>query len=613
MMSSPIKLALTVLFLTFPLCAVARAQSEEAPQQISDENRKADEAAFQKDWNEQCKSAFDRAKPVPGLHLLSGPNTGYYYKVGIAISKIVAGKASKNDGTPLEIQSISTEQTKCNLLGLETKNPETGKKYTEFALVQSDIAHDAWYGHPPVRLTQAQDITLVAPLYVEAVHIIIRPHLNLAHLSDLRGRRVFMGPKGSLTVLSAKRILDAAGLTEAQIAELEKAEVKPDTSIKACRKSNSPRLPISDLDPECALMELRRFDVDAVFQVGAVPFDTVHDAIVPSDTNGQLLDSERHKKPCDAIRAARLRDPSLIDSELHLFNLDVDLVQRLVADGSYIEQLIPADAYCQESATLTVGVRALLLTNRGESDPAVGRIASIINQYQSDIETNLRQQVELEQKTHGDAVTGVPATLALLRVPTPAPLAVRYHPEITADKIYFSPGRRFVTRELPILAAGLLVLVFVLYGGRRVLGPWFARRGELAVGLPLLVILWVATSWLLRYFEGSVNEDFSSLPTALLSTVENLVGFGNGPITQSGQQWWSRCRWLALAIFGTMLLPSLRQLWAKGWAIAKSRLLRLGHAPNPAPAPVPAPAPATDAPAHGATDHGLPSRPAPTH
>jgi TRAP transporter TAXI family solute receptor len=597
-MRSPSKFALSIFSLLFAVCTVARAQSEKTPQQIAEENQKTDQAAFLKDWTEHCKAAFDSTKPVAGPHLLTGPSSGYYYMVGKAISAIVAAKTSRSDGKPLEIQAISTEQTKCNLLGLEATNPETGKRYTEFALVQSDIAHDAWFGHPPIRITQAQDITLVAPLYVEAVHIVTRPHLNLAHLSDLRGRRVWLGVENSLTVLSARRILDAAGLTASDIDALD-----------GCPRAalHCPPDSIGHMSSNEALAKLHSMDLDAVFQVGAVPFDSLRDKIVPNDTNGQLLDSERKKKPCDAIRAARLRDPSLIDSELHLFNLDVDLVQRLVADGSYIEQLIPADAYCQDSATLTVGVRALLLTNLGESDPVVRQLASTISANQQDLESNLRREVEVEQQSHGDPVTGVPAKLALLRVPAPAPLVVRYHPEIAAEKIYFNPWKRFATRELPILAAGLLVFILVLYGGRRVLGPWFARRGELAVGLPLLAMLWVASSWLLKYFEGSVNEDFSTLSAALLSTLENLVGFGNGPITQSGQQWWSRCRWLALAIFGTMLLPSIRQLWAKGWAIAKRWLLHLGQAPKPAPAPAPA-SDTSNASGHGATSH-----PATTH
>ncbi len=286
--------------------------------------------------------------PGRGLYFLTGPETGYYWKVGKAITTVVAENTSHNDGPPLEIEPIVTGQTTCNLLGLEA-----GK--VAFALVQSDIAHDAWFGHPPVRRAPAQDITLVSPLFVEAVHIVTRPHLNLAQLSDLRGRRVWLGTENSLTVLTASRILEAAGLTSRDIAALDGR-----TDQKTC-----PKPAICQWSSAEALKALRRLDLDAVFQVGSVPFDSLHDAILPTDSDGQLLDAERNKKPCDAVRKARLNEPTLLDSELHLFNLDVNLVERLVADGSYIEQLIPPYGYCQQSATLTVGVRALLLTNLG--------------------------------------------------------------------------------------------------------------------------------------------------------------------------------------------------------------------------------------------------------
>lgn len=591
------KLIITALLLLFPVCATARAQYHESPKQLAAEQAKADQDALTA-WNNQCKTAFDSVKPIKHPNLLTGPDTGYYHMVGVAISNVVAQKTSHDDGTPLEIQAIGINQTSCNLLGLETKN-------ADFALVQSDIAHDAWYGHPPVRSAPTQEITLVAPLYVEAVHIVVRPHLNLAHLSDLRGRHVYLGRKGSLTVLSAKRILDAAGLTHAQVDELDKHEVKPDTSIKACKNSHPSA--ISDLDPDCALVELERFDLDAVFQVGPVPFDGVHDEIVPSDTKGQLLAAQlRQKKPCDAVRKARSNDPSLVDSELHLFNLDVDLVERLVADGSYIEQLIPPDAYCQDKAALTVGVRALLLTNRDISDPIVRRLASAINLYLRDIETNLREQVVMEQQAHGDAITGLPSRLSLLRIATPDALLVRYHPTITAGNIYFNYWKERAKRYVPI--CGILIFsVFAAVRWQRRLGPWVARRGGFALGLAAPIILLIVASLWLMHIEGNVNEDFNGLLAAMLSTLEGLIPFipfGNGPVTQKGQELLTPFRWFFIPVCSIILFPTIRRGAAKVWGFVKSWLLRLGSTPTSTPTPAPAPDPSS------ASDQGVPS---PTH
>lgn len=591
------KLVLSALFLLLPFCAITHGQTQKSSEELAIESKRADDDA-RKEWKDQCEAAFEHAKPLSHPNLLTGPETGYYYMVGNAISTVVAQKTSHDDGSPLEIQAISMNQTRCNLLGLETKN-------ADFALVQSDVAHDAWYGHPPVRSAPTQDISLVAPLYVEAVHIVVRPHLNLAHLADLRGRHVYLGRKGSLTVLSAKRILDAAGLTHVQVDELDKREVTPDRTIKGCENSRSS--PISDLDPDCALVELERFELDAVFQVGAVPFDGVHDEIVPSDTKGQLLAAQlKQKKPCDAVRKARLNDPSLMDSELRLFNLDVDLVERLVADGSYIEQLIPRDAYCQDNATLTVGVRALLLTNRDSSDPVVRRLASAINRYQRDIEADLREWVVKQQQKHADSITGLPSRLPLLRIPTPGSLVVRYHPTIAADNIYYNDWKERAKRNLQIWGMPIFLVISAVHWRRRI-GPWVARRGGLVFGLAAPFILWMVAAFWLRSIEGSLNENFNTPLSAVLSTLEGLIPFspfGNGAVTQKGQELLTPCRWLFFPLCGLALFPDIRRLAAGVWGGIKAWLLRLGSTPNPAPTP----GPATDT--SNASDHGVPF---PTH
>jgi TRAP transporter TAXI family solute receptor len=550
MMLRPAKIALAALILS-ALCGRASAQ---APNDLKDEK---------KEWSEYCNAAFEEAKPGPEPHLLTGPKTGYYFNVGNAIASVLADKKSQPYRPTLDLQPISTAQTACNLLGLETN-------HAFFALVQSDVAHDAWFGHPPEGYAAARGISLVTPLYVEAVHIVVRPHLNLAHLTDLRGRRVWLGNEHSLTVLTAKRILDAAGLTPDQIEALDSC-----SEGKKC-----PRLSIRQMTTTQALDALRDLKLDAMFQVGAVPFDTLRDQILPSDGDGHLLDAEQHGRPCDAVRNARLTDPSLTDRELHLFNLDLDLVNRLVADGSYIEQLIPADAYCQQNATLTVGVRALLLTNRKPSDPIVSQLAGAILENQRAIETKLREQVEQQQKEHKDAITGQPYKLVLLRVPAPDTLYVRYHKTIQDKKIYFNPWKGIVRKGV-MLGIAMLILFLLLYRFRRIVGPAMVSHGEWPLGLLILLLVWIAASLVLKDYEGSVNEDFNTLPTAMISTFINFFGFGDGPITQKGQQLWYWGRWIFGLIVGGMILPNIRQFFqSEFWARFKNWLLRLGQKPD---------------------------------
>lgn len=542
------------LFLGFAGVATAQmASSAKAAEESATEKGKAAEKAQEEAeataWREYCSATLERAPTEDKPVFLTGSQSGYYYKVGNAIAGVLADKKAQPGQPSIQLQPIGTKQTRCNLLGLETR-------HAAFAIVQSDVAHDAWFGHPPVRSTPARGITLVAPLYVEAVHIVVRPHLNLAKLTDLKGRRVWLGTKNSLTVFTAKRILDAAGLTPDQVVALEEC---------SSPKGSCPEQKISDMTSDDALTALQELKLDAMFQVGVVPYDTLRDKIVPSDGEGHLLDAERQKHPCEAVREARVTDPTLRDSELHLFNLDLDLVNRLMDDGSYIQQLIPADAYCQSGATLTVGVRALLLTNKEPSDPSVSQIARAIFKNQREIETNLRQGVEQQQVEHGDAITGEPSKLPLLRVSTPGPLYAHYHETIKAEKIYFDPWKIFAKWQLPLWGMALLIVSGLSYWWRGPIGRALANHGNWPLCVLFFLCVWTAIAAWMKYYEGSVNEDFSSLPTAMYSTILNLLGFGKEPITQNGQYLWHWGAWATRLVFFSLLVPSVRRLVRPGW------------------------------------------------
>src|SRR5262249_40598746 len=153
------------------------------------------------------------------------------------------------------------------------------------------------------------------------------------------------------------------------------------------------------------------------------------------------------------------------DREIQIFNLDVDLVERLVKDGSYIEQLIPKHTYRRDKGTLTVGVRALLLTSRDAGDPAITKLADALFKNPEAIENELQGRVKAEQRIHKDPVTGDPSKLGLVRLDPPGALLER---QLHHHK-YSHP---WLKKLVPWLALGLLV-VFVLYRFRRVIGPQF--------------------------------------------------------------------------------------------------------------------------------------------
>jgi hypothetical protein len=357
-------------------------------------------------------------------------------------------------------------------------------------------------------------------------------------------------------------MLDASGLSREDVNALDEQCPGP------CYLGHPPatcKKKVMELDSTEAMDKLANLEIDAAFLVGPIPLDQARDALVPNNVLTPNLEQ------CEAVRRARKEDPTLWDREIHLFNLDVDLVNRLVRDGSYIEQLIGADVYCQQSPVLTVGVRALLLTNQQADLPAIKTLTNTLFKSPERFEAELEKQVKAEQKKHHDPMTGLPSKLGLLRVEVPDSLVLR---QIEHEGHPFP----WVRMEVPFLAGGLVVLVVgVLHLGRRKIGPRLARSGELVIGLLGLFGAWVAAAWLLWNCERNVNASYATFPDAMLSTfLGGLLPISDGPVTTSGQHYWTLTRWIGGFVFGGLVVTQIREWLGRGIQMAQAWLLGWG-------------------------------------
>jgi uncharacterized protein len=85
----------------------------------------------------------------------------------------------------------------------------------ESALAQSDVALGAYSGtglfkgKPPIK-----SLRVIASLFPESVHLVVRADAPIAAIKDLKGKRVGLGEKESGTLVDARLILEAAGLAE---------------------------------------------------------------------------------------------------------------------------------------------------------------------------------------------------------------------------------------------------------------------------------------------------------------------------------------------------------------------------------------------------------------
>ncbi|WP_240002583.1 TAXI family TRAP transporter solute-binding subunit [Oleisolibacter albus] len=123
----------------------------------------------------------------------------------------------------------------------------------ESSLVQADTAYAAFRGEAPFDKDGAfADLRAIANLYTETIHLVVLGDSGIARVRDLKGKRVALGEQGSGTLVTARALLAAYGLSE--------KTVKP-----------------AYLSPGAAGDRLVAGDIDAFFIVGGYPLPAVAD------------------------------------------------------------------------------------------------------------------------------------------------------------------------------------------------------------------------------------------------------------------------------------------------------------------------------------------------
>jgi uncharacterized protein len=188
------------------------------------------------------------------------------------------------------------------------------------ALAQANVSYWArtatgpYAGKPP-----ADQLNLIASLYTEKVHVVVRKDSALKRIADLKGKRVSLGPEGSGTLTDARSVLAAFGISEKNIIPTYE------------RPARSGDLLVDG-------------EIDALFVTGGDPMPVL----------------------VDLARAADIRFLPLAGKEQ----------EAMVARQPFLSRAeIPSDAYAGvEEATPTVGMGALLLIRKDEPEDLVFEI-----------------------------------------------------------------------------------------------------------------------------------------------------------------------------------------------------------------------------------------------
>ena len=129
------------------------------------------------------------------LILATGGTAGTYYPYGGAMSKIWNSK--------IPGMNVTAQATGASVENVRLMN----KDEVELALVQSDTIDFAFKAQETFK-EKLTKMAVVAVLYPELIHIVVRGDLDIRSFSGLRGKKIGVGAPGSGTEANYRQLLD---------------------------------------------------------------------------------------------------------------------------------------------------------------------------------------------------------------------------------------------------------------------------------------------------------------------------------------------------------------------------------------------------------------------
>ena len=187
----------------------------------------------------------------------SGCLAGMYYHLGSAITKVVHDKYGD---IQVNLQPVVSSIINSKMIG-------AGE--ADIGTVQNDIAYYALKGIKPFFNKPVTNIRGIASLYSETVQIQARKDANIATVKDLKGKRVAVGPHGTMPVETSLQVLEAYGLAFKDLGKVEYMTINE------------------------AANALKANQIDALFFLGAVGYPSMSGTASQTDTVIVPIDDER--------------------------------------------------------------------------------------------------------------------------------------------------------------------------------------------------------------------------------------------------------------------------------------------------------------------------------
>lgn len=299
------------------------------------------------------------------LRIATGSAAGTYYPVGETIARLLShppGLPPCDPGAACGVPGlIATSETSEGSVANVTA---VGEGAVETALAQADViswaqAGDGLFAGKPA----LANLRVIANLYAESMHLVVRRDAKIATVKDLKGKRVSLDRPGSGSRVDALLILAAYGVKQSM-------------------------LKIVEYGPSQASDALANGEIDAFFFLGGAPAATVMDIAGGNEIDLVPIAGEQRDK-------------------------------LLAQERYFTASVIPAGIYpgIGETATLSVGAQWICAAERNEDliYDITKALFDPVNRAVLDAGHPKAKEITLESATRGVAVTLHPGAVRFYR------------------------------------------------------------------------------------------------------------------------------------------------------------------------------------------------------
>ena len=177
------------------------------------------------------------AQDIQFFRIATGGTAGTYFPIGgllyNAISNPPGSRACEEGGScgapGVIATALASNGSVANINGIASGQIESG-------FSQSDVAYWAHTGTGVFEGKGAlENVRAIANLYPESIHLVARADAGIASVADLAGKKVSLDEPGSGTLVDARIILEAYGLSEDDV---EAEFLKPNQAADLMRDNN---------------------------------------------------------------------------------------------------------------------------------------------------------------------------------------------------------------------------------------------------------------------------------------------------------------------------------------------------------------------------------------